>query len=67
MQSKSEINLNAGIGVAIREYQTDVGPADYILFVDKKPVGELRLREKMRDYTYGVYMRHKQKSMPQRS
>ncbi len=23
-------------GIAIREYQTDVGPADYVLFVDKK-------------------------------
>ena len=21
------------------EYQTDIGPADYVLFVDKKPVG----------------------------
>jgi type I restriction enzyme R subunit len=39
IQSKNQINLNAGIGVAVREYQTDVGPADYILFVDKKPVG----------------------------
>jgi type I restriction enzyme, R subunit len=39
IQSKKQINLNAGIGIAVREYQTDIGPADYILFVDKKPVG----------------------------
>jgi type I restriction enzyme, R subunit len=39
VQSKKEINLNAGLGVAVREYQTDVGPADYVLFVDGKPVG----------------------------
>lgn len=39
VQNKSSINLHAGTGVAIREYKTDVGPADYILFVDKKPVG----------------------------
>jgi type I restriction enzyme R subunit len=39
IQSKNQINLNAGIGVAVREYQTDVGPADYVLFVDKKPIG----------------------------
>ena len=39
VQSKNNINLNAGKGIAIREYQTDVGPADYALFVDKKPVG----------------------------
>lgn len=39
IQDKSKINLGAGLGVAIKEYQTDVGPADYVLFVDKKPVG----------------------------
>ena len=39
VQSRNQINLNAGIGVAVREYQTDVGPADYVLFVDKKPIG----------------------------
>ena len=39
LQSKNEINLNAGVGVAVREYRTDIGPADYVLFVDKKPVG----------------------------
>ncbi len=39
VQSKSKINLNEGPGVAVREYQTDVGPADYVLFVDGKPVG----------------------------
>ena len=39
IQNKSQINLKAGIGVAVREYQTDVGPADYILFVDTKPIG----------------------------
>src|SRR5450432_2390160 len=39
IQPKTHINLNAAIGVAVREYQTDIGPADYILFVDKKPVG----------------------------
>ena len=39
IQSKNQINLNAASGVAVREYQTDIGPADYVLFVDKKPVG----------------------------
>jgi len=39
IQNKKEVNMNAGIGIAIREYQTDIGPADYVLFVDKKPVG----------------------------
>ncbi|MEO5948218.1 MAG: DEAD/DEAH box helicase family protein, partial [Chitinophagaceae bacterium] len=39
IQSKNSINLKAATGVAIREYQTDIGPADYVLFVDGKPVG----------------------------
>lgn len=39
IQGKSKINLLAGMGVAIREYQTDAGPADYVLFVDGKPAG----------------------------
>jgi len=29
VQSKEEVDLSAGKGIAIREYQTDVGPADY--------------------------------------
>ncbi|MEX1116015.1 MAG: DEAD/DEAH box helicase family protein [Akkermansiaceae bacterium] len=39
VQDKDSIDLNAGHGQAVREYTTDSGPADYVLFVDKKPVG----------------------------
>ncbi|MFM7191369.1 MAG: DEAD/DEAH box helicase family protein, partial [Microcystaceae cyanobacterium] len=39
VQNKRAIDLNASLGVAVREYQTAIGPADYVLFVDKKPVG----------------------------
>ena len=39
VQSKKQINLDAGNGVAVMEYQTDIGPADYVLFVNKKAVG----------------------------
>ncbi len=39
IQNKKNLNLHAGTGVAVREYMTDVGPADYVLFVDGKPVG----------------------------
>lgn len=39
IQDKSKINLSAGQGIAVREYQTEIGPADYVLFIDKKPVG----------------------------
>jgi type I restriction enzyme R subunit len=39
VQGKNQINLKAATGVAVREYQTDIGPADYVLFVEGKPVG----------------------------
>ncbi len=44
VQSKDDINLHANNGVAVREYQTDVGPADYVLFVDSKPVGVIEAK-----------------------
>src|SRR5438046_6928437 len=45
VQSKKQINLGVALGVAVREYQTDVGPADYVLFVDKKPVGVIEAKK----------------------
>ncbi|MDR3585188.1 MAG: DEAD/DEAH box helicase family protein [Desulfosporosinus sp.] len=45
LQNKGQINLFAGVGVAVREYQTDIGPADYILFVDQKPVGVIEAKK----------------------
>ncbi len=39
LQDKRSFNLAAGPGVAIREFQTAAGPADYVLFVNRKPVG----------------------------
>jgi type I restriction enzyme, R subunit len=48
VQDIKKINLHAGIGVAIREYQTDVGPADYVLFVDGKPCGVIEAKKKMK-------------------
>ncbi|WML24129.1 DEAD/DEAH box helicase family protein [Neobacillus sp. OS1-33] len=45
VQSKNKINLSAGIGVAVRELKTDVGRVDYVLFVDRKPVGVIEAKE----------------------
>ena len=44
VQSKKGIDFGAGKGIAVREYQTDVGPADYVLFVDRKPVGVIEAK-----------------------
>ena len=35
IQNRGEMNLSAGPGVAVREFPTSEGPADYALFVDE--------------------------------
>lgn len=40
IQDKERLNLSEGLGVVVRYYMTQDGKeADYVLFVDKKPVG----------------------------
>jgi type I restriction enzyme R subunit len=45
VQSIKTLDWNVGQGQAVREYQTDVGPADYVLFVDKKAVGVIEAKK----------------------
>ncbi len=54
IQSKDKINLAANRGVAIGEYQTDVGPVDYALFVDRKPVGVIEAKREDEGYRLTV-------------
>lgn len=42
LQSRSELNLGASLGVAVREFPTT---ADYVLFIDRKPVGVLEAKQ----------------------
>lgn len=44
VQHSKQIDFSAGVGIAAREYQTDIGPADYVLFVDKKAVGVIEAK-----------------------
>jgi type I restriction enzyme R subunit len=44
VQSKEKVNLTAGIGVALRETNTESGAADYILFVNSKAVGVIEAK-----------------------
>lgn len=48
VQDKKGIDFKASLGVAVREYQTDVGPADYVLFVDREPVGVIEAKREER-------------------
>lgn len=54
VQNKSEVDFSKGVGIAIREYQTDVGPADYVLFIDKKPVGVIEAKREDEGYKLTV-------------
>ena len=33
VQDLKKLDLSAGLGIAVREYPTDTGPADYVLFI----------------------------------
>lgn len=44
VQDKDKIDFNAGQGIAVREYPTDIGPADYVLFVDRRAVGVIEAK-----------------------
>ena len=52
VQGKEKINFNAGRGIAVREYQTDIGPADYVLFVDRRAVGVIEAKPE--DWGYKI-------------
>ncbi len=45
VQSKSKVDLSAGKGVALRETNTVSGSADYMLFVDRVPVGVIEAKK----------------------
>ncbi|WP_339820216.1 DEAD/DEAH box helicase family protein [Sulfitobacter dubius] len=39
VQDRDSLAFHTALGIAVREYQTDIGPADYVLFVDRQAVG----------------------------
>jgi len=45
VQDMNQLNLSAGPGVAVREYPTDTGPADYVLFVNRQAVGVIEAKK----------------------
>ncbi len=44
VQNKDALDFNAGPGVAAREYPTDAGPADYVLFAGRRAVGVIEAK-----------------------
>lgn len=45
IQDMKQLNLSASSGIAIREFPTDTGPADYVLFVNRQPVGAIEAKK----------------------
>lgn len=44
VQHRDDLNLHAGPGVAVREVPTPTGPADYVLFLDRKACAVLEAK-----------------------
>lgn len=45
IQNKSKMDFSASLGIAVKEYLTEDGPADYVLFVDRKPIGIIEAKK----------------------
>ncbi len=45
VQDIKDFNPSAGLGIAVREYPTESGSADYILFIERKPVGVIEAKK----------------------
>ncbi len=45
IQDMKQLNLAAGLGVVVREFPTDTGPADYVLFVNRAMVGVIEAKK----------------------
>ncbi|UUE34913.1 DEAD/DEAH box helicase family protein [Pectobacterium aroidearum] len=44
IQDMKQFSLSAGLGVVIREFPTDSGPADYVLFINRNMVGVIEAK-----------------------
>jgi type I restriction enzyme R subunit len=55
IQDQKKLNLAAGLGVAVREYPTDVGPVDYVLFVGAKPVGVIEAKREEEGQKFSIH------------
>ena len=45
IQDMDELNLDAGIGVLVREYPTSTGPVDYMIFINGEPCGVIEAKK----------------------
>lgn len=69
VQDRTQLNLSTNSGIAVREWPLECGPVDYLLFVNRKPVGVIEAKKEGTTLS-GVaeqstlYLRSKPKGMP---
>ena len=52
---RNAIDWNLGPGLAVREYPTNVGPADYVLFVEREPIGVIEAKKEDEGHRLSVH------------
>ncbi len=45
VQGYKNLNLSAAMGIAVCEYPTESGSADYILFINRIPIGVIEAKK----------------------
>ncbi|WGS41982.1 DEAD/DEAH box helicase family protein [Burkholderia sp. JSH-S8] len=45
IQDMKQLDLSAGVGVAVREYPTETGPADYVLLINRTACGVIEAKK----------------------
>jgi type I restriction enzyme R subunit len=53
LQDMSSFNRTAALGVAVREFPTNSGPVDYLLFVGGKPIGVIEAKAEDKGVSIG--------------
>jgi len=44
IQDMNTLNFSANSGIVAKEYQTDAGVADYLLFLNRQPIGVIEAK-----------------------
>lgn len=55
IQGIKDVNLHRGNGVAVKEYVTDAGLADYVLFVSGKPCGVIEAKREEEAHKLNIH------------
>jgi len=55
VQDKKNADFGKSPGIALREYQTDAGYADYVLFVDKIPCGVIEAKKETEGHNITIH------------